>query len=133
MGISIMVRRKALWADQCKSLQPILVPHPSLTAHGVFTKRHDMSKRTGTKSVRRRQSITAPCLWSTECAYEQHACLVTGTLCNRVHAPEIVKACRVTLQLAFSFICDELSQTYHSDTVLHLLTTRDMTWLSARF
>lgn len=59
MGISIMETREALWAEQCKSLQPMRVPHPLLTDHGVFTKRLDMYKSKCTKSGQRSQSTTA--------------------------------------------------------------------------
>lgn len=44
-------------AEQCKSKQRMLVPHPPLTARGVFAKLHEISKSKGTKSAQRKQSI----------------------------------------------------------------------------
>lgn len=49
-------------AEQCKSKQRMLVPHPPLTARGVFAKLHEISKSKGTKSAQRKQAIISALL-----------------------------------------------------------------------
>lgn len=44
-------------AEKCKSKQRMLVPHPPLTASGVFAKLHDIANSKGNKSAQRKQGI----------------------------------------------------------------------------
>lgn len=89
-------------AEQCKSKQRMLVPHPPLTARGVFTKLHDISKSKGTKSAQRKQSIISGLLRASRCALNFSYGSCKTCCCSQGHAgvwPGLQKLAREPLRL----------------------------------